>query len=324
MNPTSPAPTDKKHSRAGVLLMLYVLAAAGVSRTLVEMKSTEERIGAISVPLALLCAGCWYAYKEGGRVARISAAVLALLAAGSFGFGLVKGVNHTKAAKQVNAEFEQIRAGLVEDTAEDGLGPDAARKLRDRTQAAASRMKDSEDTETAALGRVMESMGAHTRAVEERLLNALDAVGSERFMKTDTMLATNDFEWQRATALEYGAAAKAAILVHAKLPNKLETELANSELPKAAVTAVMTGFNRTWALSGRVYQAHVKTAKAYGALIDYLDKHEEEIEAKEDGSLSFQAADAAAAYNKLLEKATAADTEVNAAVQALSDVVTKR
>ena len=323
MNSTSTHRTERKRSRAGALLLLYLITAGAVGRSLPGMHETAEKLGAISVPLGLLCAGCWFAWKDGGWVARMCATVLALLTAGSFAFGVAKGIRHEKAARVVGAEFDKIRAGLAEDAADGSLGPQDARKHRERTQAAAIRMEGSDDAETAALGRVMETMSERTRGVEERLLAALDAVDSERFLKTDAIVTNNDFEWQKATAQEYGAAAKAVIVVHARLPREFERELSNAEIPKDEVAAFMAGFNRTWSLSGRVFHAHVKAATAAGALIAFLEKHDAEIEVAEDGRLNFQSDEDASAYNVLLEQTTTANADVNTAVEALNKAIAK-
>jgi hypothetical protein len=246
-------------------------------------------------------------------------AVVALTTTGAFGYAVVKGVGHKKPARKADAQVEAVRAGVADESAELGHGPEAARRFRERTLAATARLKESTDAETAALGRILERMNERTRATDERLLAALDAVATERFMKIDAMLANKDFAWQRDTAQEYGLAAKAATAVHGRLPQQLEKELSASDMERSAAEAAMSAFNRTWSLSGRVCRAHVLAAKADGALIDFLEKHAAEVEVAADGNLAFATDEGSSAYNKLLEESTAADAEVDAAVEALGE-----
>jgi len=246
-------------------------------------------------------------------------AVVLLTTAGAFGFAVIKGIGHRRPAHKVDAQLATVRAGMVDESAELGHGPEAARKFRDRTLAATARLKASEDEETAALGRILETMNERTRATDERLLAALDATGTDRFMKIDAMLANKDFAWQREMAQEYGLAAKAATAVHGRLPQQLEKQLSASDMGRSAAEAAMSDFNRTWSLCGRVDRAHVLAAKADGALIDFLEKHAAEVEVGADGSLSFETDEGSSAYNKLLEESTAADAEVDAAVAALGE-----
>lgn len=313
-----------KRSRAGTFLLLYVLSLAGVSRVIGEMESTEEKLGALLIPMALLGAGCWYAFKEGGRMARICAALLAVLAVGSFGYGFVKGFGKAQGAREANAELDQLRAGLVADSSDPELGPDAARRHAERTQAAARRMQSSGHAETAALGRAMEAITDLTQAYDKRLLAAMDAIGSERFLDLRGMLDDDDFPWQRTTVQEYAAAAQAAADFHRTFPEAAREQLERVDLSPDAVQQVLVGVRRVAPYNGRVLQAHLRTASAYAAVIDFVEAHREGAEVLDDASLEFDDEQTESDYYALVDEATAAENQLNAAVDGLMEVVAKR
>jgi hypothetical protein len=236
----------------------------------------------------------------------------------------VKGFDRAQGAREANSELDQLRAGLVADSSDSELGTDAARRHQDRTLEAARRMQSSDHAETAALGRAMEAISALTKPTDERLLTAVDVVASERFLSVAGMLSDDDFPWQRATVKEYAAAAQAAADFLRTLPDAALDRLASIELPAGAAQQVVTGLRKISPYNARVIQAHLRTAGAYAAIIDFVEAHGDAIAVLDDGSLEFSDEDTERDYHASFEKATDAENQLNAAVDSLMEVVAKR
>ncbi|HTF88376.1 MAG TPA: hypothetical protein VK843_08200 [Planctomycetota bacterium] len=278
----------------------------------------------MSVPVCLLAAGCWFAYKDGGRFARISASVLGAFMVCAFGFGVVRGLDNARASQEIGKELKVIRDGLAADTSDTDVGPEAAQRHMKRTDEAVARLQASDNTKTQSFARVIQSVTTVMRKPELRLIEALETVSSERFMDVERMLASDDFAWQRKAAQQYEIAAKGASASHAKLPGVVEAELQYTGIDKQGAEQFMLGFKGSWQLSGRAYEAHLETAKSYGALIDFIEKNRAGIQVLEDGSISIQEPEIEAAYDQLVERAVACDAKVQAAVDQLNKSSAKR
>ena len=307
-------PRQPRRSRAGGLLLLYLLSAGAASQATANMEVLAEKLGALCVPLGLLCAGCWYAYKDGGRAVRTFASALVLITVGSFGFGVIQGYRNHQAGREIDAELQQLRAGVLADSADTSPASGSANRILDRAQDSALRMQASGTEQTAALGRAMQSIANLTRKPDERLGAAMDAVGAEGFLNVATLLSTGEFEAQRATAKEYLAASQATCEIYKNLPEAAERQLAKSDMTQENAKHLMVGMRRSLPFSMKVFQAHVRTAKNYVAMIDFIESNAAGIDVNAEGEIEFRSDETGGAYDTLNAEIGASVEGLNAAI----------
>jgi len=313
-----------RRSRATICLLLFLLSASGATRVISDAPELAEKLGALSVPVGLLAAGCWFAYKDGGKAVRIFATVLAVISISSFGFGVIRGYENQQAAREVNAELEQIRSGLLSDSQDDSSASEAARRHQSRTENAARRLQSSKHAETAALGRALESIANLTQASDQRLVDAIDAVGADSFLDVRAMLDVGNFAQQRDTAREYQAAAREACETYGELPAAAEREFAQAGLSDEHLAQVMTGFRKTWPLSLRVFRSHLALADGYLLLIEFVEQHADEIAMNAAGELEFSNDEVGSAYDGVSERVDSAGLQLGESIDALMAAVTKQ
>jgi hypothetical protein len=317
------APKQEKRSRAGICLLLYFFGSSAVMNSIPAMQSNAEKLGAISVPLAMLAAGCWFAYKDGGRVARSFAAILALVTLGSFGFGVVSGYRSHEAARELDVELTQIRSGMLKDAASTELASDMVQRQADRTRGAAQRMADSKNGETAAVGRAMQAISSLTLGVDQRFGAGVDAVSAPNFWDEIAMLETGDFATTRSILVEYKSASQAAGAFYKNLPTQAEQEIAKSGMDAEYARQMLNGMRKTAPMSVRVFEAHVHSADTYLAAIDFLEAHAASITVSEAGEILFDSENSGEECDVLYQAIDSATERVNAAVDALTAHLSK-
>ncbi|MCE9593011.1 MAG: hypothetical protein K8S98_02355 [Planctomycetes bacterium] len=318
------APHQATRSRAGGFLLLYLLSAGAASAAIADMEVLAEKLGALCVPLGLLCAGCWYAYKDGGRAVRTIAAALVLITISSFGLGLIHGYRSHQAGREIDAELQQLRAGVLADSADTDPESGSTQRLLDRTQDAALRMQASKNEQTAALGRAMQSISSLTRASDQRLGAAMDAVRAEDFLNAVTLLETHDFESQRTTANEYLAAAQATCEVYEHLPEAAERKLSESDMTPDGASHLLIGMRRSLPYSMKVFQAHVRTAKTYIAIIDFIESNAAALHLNAESEIEFDADETRSTYIALNEAIGTSVDGLNAAIDAFTAFLGKQ
>lgn len=315
MAPTPPAHDGAPRIRSGVCLLLAVVCLLALPNTPHEHEPLARELarlgGTLLLPCAFLVAGGWFAVKDGGRVARLSAFALGLVVFASIGFGIVRGVQRQRAVHTVDSAHPRPDAIGAGHAGAEVRGSPAA-----HAAAALASLADASEAETAAAREVLGAVAALDVALEQRLAAALEALATERFLDPATLFEGDDFAWQRATTGEYGAAARALSDAHARLPAELERRLASSAVTARNAESLKTEFTRSWQLAADVYRAHVAAAEAYGALIDFVELRHADAQPRADGTVQFEQASLASAYEALAARVQGAEADVAAAVDA--------
>jgi len=308
----------KQRARSRILLLLCFVSLFGLSSALRGMESNAERLGALCVPVGLYAAGAWFAFKDGARGAAI---VLGLMIFGGLGFGVVKGLRRAAGNAEVNRELADARAKLAQELATDGDDLAAVQDYAARMSGVASKLRQSESRQDAAIGRLLERAAELRAPIETRMTAAIEAVSSERFLDVPRMLADGDFDWQRKAAEEYEHAAHAAFDFYGRLPKVLEAELAGSGLPKQAQEDMRAGMERTRTLTIRICQGHGRAAGEYTRLIEFLAENGAQAEVAEDGTVRFSTVELSTAYDAIWERLRDAEQKLDDAITALHDAL---
>lgn len=301
--------TQVRGSRGGMLLVAFLASLAPASRAVADMPTTPGKLGAMTPSLCLLVAGTWFAFKEGGWISKVFAVgVLSL-----FGYGVSTGMEHAQSSHEVSSELAQMRANVADDMSNGDVSTEAAKRRQDAASAAAAHMQASTNPETVDVGKAMEVVDTSTREMSHTLLEALEPVQSSRFMNVAQMIEREDFEWQRKTAGDYLAGAKAAAIANETIVSTISARLRESGVDPERAYEVVKGMQRIQPLNARAVQAHIRLAVACNKLIDFVEQHGTEIEPLDDGGVRVSAHATLDAYNVLHKECVAARAALDSA-----------
>ncbi len=302
--------TEKKGSRGGALLLLFLLTLSLASNAIGSMPNTPGKLGAMLPSLCLLGSGIWFAFKEGGWLSKGFAAVVLTLTVCFFGRGLERAFQHHESAQEIDTELDQMRA----EVAKGDVSMDAAKQRLDHADAATARMQASKNSETVELGHAVEVVATMNREMSSELTQALESVQSERFVNVKLMIERDDFEWQHKTANDYLSAAKSTAIANETLPDTAFKRLTQAGVELTSAQGVVKGMQRIQPFNARALQAHIRSATACGKMIDFVESHRAEI-TMHDGVVRLETRELLDAYNLLQKELTASQTALNAAIK---------